>query len=97
MWLLKTFTSTPPYFPFEEGFGYEAWEIHKKGTIILRGSLIQNYRKPVGLVDGSKGYKKDYAHDERMSEISPPHFPEPLNTGWEIKRWTVLPSDKELQ
>ncbi|NLL19513.1 MAG: hypothetical protein GX262_10905 [Clostridia bacterium] len=74
-------------FSIGEGFGFEAYDIHKKGTIILRGSIIQNSRKAVGLTDGSKGYKKDYAHDPRMLNATPPGFPEPLNTGWEIKSW----------
>ncbi|HHY60085.1 MAG TPA: hypothetical protein GX504_05655 [Clostridia bacterium] len=77
-------------FSINEGFGYESYEVHKKGTITLRGSLIQKTRQPVGKVNGT-GYTKNYGHDPRMLEASPPHFPEPLNTGWEIKKWIVDP------
>lgn len=83
-------------FSINEGFGYEKYEQYTgyiKDMIVLRGSLVQKTRKPVG--QGSYGYNKDYAHDERMLTTAPPNFPEPLNTGWEIKEWIVDPPEKQ--
>lgn len=60
-------------------------DTNPQGKIILRGSLIQDSRGAVG--QGSKGYKKDYAHDSRMFVTQPPYFPQPVNAGWEITSW----------
>lgn len=76
-------------FAIDGGFTYENFQNFKKDNIILRGSLIQKERKAVGQVNGN-GYKKNYAHDPRMLYSTPPNFPEPLNTGWEIKEWKEL-------
>lgn len=82
-------------FSINEGFGYESYTKYEKENIILRGSLVQHTRKPVGQTDwmGKTGYYKDYAHDPRMLTTAPPNFPEPLNTGWEIKEWIVDPPE----
>lgn len=60
-------------------------DTNPQGKIILRGSLIQDRRGAVG--QGSRGYKKDYAHDSRMFVTQPPYFPQPVNAGWEITSW----------
>ena len=65
-----------------------------KSTIHLTGALIQKYHGPVGTFSwGSgiqSGYSKDYRYDERMQYKEPPHFLEPLNTGFEIAKWEEL-------
>lgn len=67
-----------------------------KGTITIRGSIIQRFRGPVGTFysgSGSKasGYSKDYWYDERMLYNQPPHFIEPLNSGFERVFWEEEP------
>jgi hypothetical protein len=62
-----------------------------KGKIKLRGALIQNTRKPVGIsTTPYRGYDKEYAHDPRMMYDAPPHFLEPENAGWEIVEWREI-------
>ncbi len=58
------------------------------GTLSVRGAIIQNQRGVVGIrSDKSYGYVKDYAHDIRMKYESPPYFPVPEDSGWEINTW----------
>lgn len=73
---------------------FPVWlDMHRKGDplgsgrIIIRGSLIQNTRRPVGYIPNNSGYNKDYAHDPRMRIDTPPNFLEPENAGWEIMSW----------
>lgn len=87
-----------PYYMNSEGdyvynwnAGILIWEpIHQsKNNISIRGSLIQNTRKPVGIFTNPyRGYQKDYAHDPRMRYDTPPYFLEPENAGWEILSWS---------
>jgi len=67
-----------------------------KGTITLVGSLTQKYRGAVGTFrsGGSRvsGYLKNYTHDPRMAYDTPPHFLEPINAGWEMVSWRVIPN-----
>ncbi|MCC5911468.1 MAG: hypothetical protein JJT76_13615 [Clostridiaceae bacterium] len=67
-----------------ESFGYEFFREKKRGTIILRGSITQNIRGPVALANNTAGFAKDYAHDPRMTNDTPPHFIEPANDSWTI-------------
>ena len=72
-------------------FGFERYdEGTVKGTLTVVGSIAQKYRGPVGTFSGSTrltGYSKDYAFDERMLYLTPPHFIEPANAGFEIITW----------
>ncbi|MGD0152175.1 MAG: putative Ig domain-containing protein [Thermacetogeniaceae bacterium] len=56
------------------------------GNINLYGSLIQQYRGPVGQTDGS-GYSKQYWYDPRMNYETPPHYLEPQSAGWGVLNW----------
>ena len=64
-----------------------------KGTITIFGSIGQRFRGPVGTFSGSRpisGYSKDYNYDQRMQYDEPPHFIEPLNTGFYVASWEEL-------
>jgi hypothetical protein len=61
-----------------------------KGTLTVRGAIIQNTRGAVGDITSNTGYTKDYAHDPRMSYDQPPHFMEPTESGWEIRDWKEI-------
>lgn len=74
-------------FALQESFGFESHSSStNKGTITIVGSLVQDTRGGIGLTDGT-GYSKNYSHDARMLYDMPPHFLEPLNSGWEIRGW----------
>lgn len=77
-------------------------DISKVAKLILRGAMIQKFRGKVGRVSTEQrhywwggsyyvtvttGYSKDYAHDTRMMSEAPPHFLEPVNSGWEVTSW----------
>lgn len=36
---------------------------------------------------GVRGYKEDNSFDYRLAYETPPHFLEPVNSGWEVKQW----------
>ncbi|HNX27975.1 MAG TPA: hypothetical protein PKN87_00995 [Syntrophomonadaceae bacterium] len=76
----------------EDSFGYEAaqlgLDITGKGTCYMVGSIAQKYR---GMQRSwGKGYYKNYSHDPRLLYDSPPHFPDPANTGWYSSRWDEI-------
>ena len=48
------------------------------------GSRIVRYPSATGFTNGS-GYSSDNQFDYRMSYDAPPHFTEPVNSGWEVK------------
>ncbi len=55
------------------------------GTLAIRGSLIQNFRGPVGTFSGQSivsGYAKDYQYDRRLRYLSPPKFLDPIEASW---------------
>ena len=54
------------------------------GDISVRGAIAQVFRGPVGLVDGSAGYFKDYVYDQRFLYQSPPHFIDPVEGQWGV-------------
>lgn len=66
-----------------------------KGHINLTGSVCQRYTGATGtaLTGGIRltGYLENNRHDPRMDYDSPPHFLEPLNSGWEIIDWSQRP------
>lgn len=77
-------------FAVKHSFGFERYdEGSKKGVIHAHGSIIQRFRGPVGLVN-TTGYSKDYNYDERMLYSEPPHFINPLNTGFGIAKWEEM-------
>lgn len=78
-----------------ESFGFEAHDasiIISKDNANLVGSIAQKYRGPLGIsgIILSGGYKKHYTHDPRFLYDSPPHFPNPANSGWESSRWNEI-------
>ncbi len=68
-------------------FGAINYNTRSNGTLTVYGGIVQDLRAAVGLADGSRGYKKKYAFDERFSANPPPFYPpttESINyTGWE--------------
>lgn len=78
-------------FSLNHSFGFENYnQGNPKGTIHILGAIIQKYRGPVGTFSGNTvrtGYSKDYRYDERMLYTEPPHFIDPLNSGFEITKW----------
>jgi len=79
-------------FALNGSFGFEDYTNGLKGTITLLGSVTQRERGAVGTFDSwsgnpVSGYEKNYLHDVRMLYDMPPHFLEPMNSGWEIRSW----------
>ncbi len=64
----------------------EYWTNLQDGKINLQGSLIQQYRGPVGETNGN-GYTKNYWYDSRMAYETPPYFLSPASSGWGIMYW----------
>jgi hypothetical protein len=63
------------------------------GIFTVKGSKIQNsVRGAVGTFNSNtlemvSGYSKQDSFDYRLRTESPPHFVEPVNSGWELKVW----------
>lgn len=77
----------------EESFGFEAYDRGRdKDTCYIAGSIAQKYRGPQGVSGflSSAGYKKNYSHDPRLLYDSPPHYPDPANSGWQSSHWSEI-------
>lgn len=61
------------------------------GDISVTGAIAQVFRGPVGLVNGSTGYFKDYVYDQRFTYQSPPHFIDPVEGQWEVSVYAECP------
>ena len=61
------------------------------GDISVNGAIAQVFRGPVGLVNGSTGYFKDYVYDQRFLYQSPPHFIDPVEGQWEVAVYSECP------
>lgn len=82
-------------FALNNSFEYEAYNDKPvKDTLTIVGSITQKNRGAVGtFITGEviqSGYSKSYSHDPRMLYDMPPHFLEPMNSGWEIREWKEL-------
>ncbi len=58
----------------------EWWVGPAKGTLMVYGGIIQDYRGPVGTFNSNtntklSGYSKDYQYDPRLLENPPPFYP----------------------
>jgi hypothetical protein len=59
------------------------------GSLTVNGAIAQNYRGTVGTFGGNDtGYTKDYNYDDRLKYRQPPHFLDPIQTGWRVIRQT---------
>jgi hypothetical protein len=58
------------------------------GTLTVEGAISQKFRGPVGTTGGT-GYTKNYIYDDRLKFQEPPHFLDPLQTAWSIRRTTL--------
>lgn len=58
------------------------------GTLTVEGAISQRFRGPVGTTGGT-GYLKNYVYDDRLRFQEPPHFLDPLQTAWNIRRTTL--------
>jgi hypothetical protein len=59
-------------------FYVQDYNLYRYGYLRLYGGLIQNARGAVGLVGDAwsrKGYLKDYRWDQRLADMTPPHYP----------------------
>jgi|WetSurSiteA1Bulk_404760.scaffolds.fasta_scaffold09894_1 hypothetical protein len=76
---------------FSEKWGFGAYNYDKRpvsGNINLLGGIQQNYRQPVGTIDGntiSHGFTKQYRYDSRLAFMSPPFYPG--TGGFKIVSW----------
>jgi hypothetical protein len=52
------------------------------GTISITGAIAQKYRGPVGLLDGSAGYYKNYVYDSRLVYLQSPYFLASMSNLW---------------
>jgi len=83
-------------FALNHSFTYESYSQGSvKGTLKVKGSIVQRFRGPVGTFNSNtgspvSGYSKDYWYDERMMYTDPPYFIEPLNAGFERVFWEEL-------
>jgi hypothetical protein len=57
-----------------------------EGTLTVNGAIAQKFRGTVGVV-GSSGYVKNYNYDDRLKNISPPYFLDPLVSEWRVVRY----------
>ena len=64
------------------------------GTLTVNGTLDQDWRGPVGTVDGGgsvvSGYSKNYVYDARMKYLAPPYYLNPGTSEWGIESFTVV-------
>ena len=64
------------------------------GDLIVRGSIAQKFRGPVGASDATgslaAGFLKDYVYDERLRFISPPYFIDPVEASYVVRNWAEL-------
>jgi hypothetical protein len=63
------------------------------GNLSIRGAIGQKYRGAVGTFGSSgptSGYIKDYAYDQRLKYISPPHFLDPVKSAWIVKTFAEI-------
>jgi hypothetical protein len=61
-------------------------------TLKVYGAIAQIFRGTVGTHSGSEvysGYAKNYIYDDRLQVESPPHFLNPIESAWHIKRETL--------
>lgn len=60
------------------------------GDLTVNGAIAQKYRGTVGTFGGSSrtGFTKDYNYDDRLKYRQPPHFLDPIQTGWRVIRQT---------
>ncbi len=81
-------------FSLNHSFTFENYNrTPRKGTLTILGSIGQRYRGPIGTFSGSNrvsGYSKNYNYDQRMQYDEPPHFIEPLNSGFYVSNWEEL-------
>ncbi|MGE5390305.1 MAG: hypothetical protein ACM3PE_04495 [Deltaproteobacteria bacterium] len=71
-------------------FGFESYSsaFAYKGNFTLFGSLSQNTTGNLGSNDVfADGYERRYIQDPRMKTMSPPHFLDPADTGWQMANW----------
>jgi hypothetical protein len=64
------------------------------GTLTVNGAISQKFRGAVGQYGGyggGRGYDKNYNYDDRLRYISPPHYLDPLQSGWHMQRQTLDP------
>jgi len=55
------------------------------GTLTVFGSIAQDFRGPVGTVNGASvvtGYAKDYIYDYSLQTLWPPYFVPPTGATW---------------
>ncbi len=54
-----------------------------QGSLLVKGSIAQNWRGAVGLASGT-GYVKDYRYDSSLRIYTPPKFPQPTITTYTV-------------
>jgi len=91
----KDITIQAALFSLNHSFTFESYaNTPKKGTLTIYGSIGQRYRGPVGTFNNGgqpvSGYIKDYNYDQRMQFDEPPHFIEPLNSGFYVSNWEEI-------
>ena len=74
-------------------FGVEDYQSPPaKGTLSIKGAIIQKFRGPVGTFNSRtmrkiSGYSKNYSYEKRMKNHQPPYFVEPVNASFEQVSW----------
>jgi Tfp pilus assembly protein PilX len=61
------------------------------GTLKVVGAIAQKYRGPVGTGSGTTivtGYIKNYNYDDRFKTQNPPYFLNPVDSKWQMIRFT---------
>lgn len=82
----------------EHSFLVENWDRGQPYTgngveLSLRGAIAQKSRGPVGTsgTDGpASGYAKDYVYDDRLENLSPPFFIEPVQAAWVAREFAEV-------
>lgn len=64
-----------------------------QGYLYIKGAVITKYRSATfdgGSGTDYNGYKENNWFDYRLLYQTPPHFLEPTNAGWEIRKWKEI-------
>lgn len=68
---------------------------NNRGKLTIYGSMAQKYRGTVATSSGSgigTGYSKDYRHDPKLANVSPPKYLMPTSTKFTISKTAGVPA-----
>jgi hypothetical protein len=72
----------------QRSFIVDNYDCGQLAALTVHGAIAQKYRGPVGTTGGGggTGFVKDYWYDDRFRYRSPPCFPSPVESAWDVIR-----------